>query len=302
MQEPRNLYIKSITQICDFLGMAKPKHPHFFVIRFEDFPEIQISERTRLITDFYQITLKTENPCKIQYGQNTFDFNEGVISCFAPRQISIIDVDFKFATAGWVLYVHPDFFRQYPVGQKIKDYGYFEYAVNEALILSEEEQQSMEGIFTEIEKEYNRAIDLFSQDVVISYLDLLLTFCNRYYNRQFITRKTINSELLIKFCDILEKSILCSSENGLPNVANLARQMNLSPKYLSDCLKQLAGQTTQQIIQDRIIDEAKDILTTTELTVKEIAFQLGFEHPQSFSKLFKSKINKSPLEFRQSFN
>lgn len=302
MPETKTLYVDSIAQMCALFGMAKPKHPLFSIIRFQDFPDIKIEERTRLITNFYQITLKTEHPCKMQYGQNMFDFDEGIISCFAPKQVSFMDPDFKFATAGWVLCVHSDLFRQHALCQKIKGYGFFEYAVNEALILSEDEQQSMEAIFMQIEKEYHLPIDSYSQDVVLSGIDLLLTYCNRYYNRQFITRKTINNELLVKFDSLLEKSIQSSAANGLPNVTNLASQINLSPKYLSDCLKQLTGQTTQQIIHDRIIDHAKDILATTELTIKEIAFQLGFEQPQSFNKLFKSKLNQSPLEFRNSFN
>src|SRR5690606_21644032 len=162
-----------------------------------------------------------------------------------------------------------------PLGQKMKAYGFFDYAINEALILSEEEQQSIETIFLQLEKEANLPIDNFSQDVIISNIDLLLTYCNRYYNRQFITRKPRNNELLNTFERILNDHF-AKEENGFPTVNEIASQLNLSSKYLSDCLKQLTGQTAQQLIHDKLIEHAKDILTTTELSVSEIAYQLGF--------------------------
>ncbi|MBS7564781.1 helix-turn-helix transcriptional regulator [Mucilaginibacter sp. Bleaf8] len=302
MPETVSIHIETIAQMHQMLDVAKPRHPLFSILRFEDFPEIEIEQRTRLITNFYQVTLKTAHPCKIQYGQNIFDFDEGIISCFAPKQVTFIDQDFRFATSGWQVSIHPDFLRLHPLGKKIKEYGFFEYAVNEALILSDEEQQSIEAIFLQIEKEYHRPIDAFSQDVIVSNIDLLLTYCNRYYNRQFITRKALSHELLISFEAILEKQIGNAAESGLPTVTDLAAQMNLSPKYLSDCLKQLTGQTTQQLIHDRIVEHAKGVLATTGLTINEIAFQLGFEQSQSFSKLFKSKTSLTPLAFRQSFH
>jgi AraC family transcriptional activator of pobA len=300
--ETVSLHIETIAQMHQLLDVAKPRHPLFSILRFEDFPDIEIEQRTRLVTDFYQVTLKTGHPCKIQYGQNIFDFDEGIISCFAPKQVSFIDQDFRFATSGWQLSIHPDFLRLHPLGKKIKEYGFFEYTINEALILSDEEQQSIEAILLQTEKEYYLPIDRFSQDVIVSNIDLLLTYCNRYYNRQFITRKALSSELLIRFEEVLEKCMGNAAESGLPTVTGLAAQMNLSPKYLSDCLKQLTGKTTQQIVHDKIVEQAKGMLTTTGLTINEIAFGLGFEQSQSFSKLFKSKTSLTPLAFRQSFN
>ena len=296
------LHFKSIAQLHQKAGVAKPKHPLFSITRFEDFPTIENENRVKIICDFYQITLKTEAACKIQYGQTMFDFDDGVISCFAPRQVSIIDKDFVFAKRGWQLSIHPDFFRTYPLGQKIKSYGFFDYAINEALILSEEEQKSIITIFEQIEREYLLPIDNFSQEVVISNVDLLLTYCNRYYNRQFISRKTNYNGLLIKVEKILATYFNVANEKTLPTTTFLASQLNLSPKYLSDCLKQLTGQTTQQLIHEKLIEYAKDQLTTTELSVSEIAYKLGFEYPQSFSKLFKSKTNQTPLNYRQSFD
>jgi AraC family transcriptional activator of pobA len=302
MPETINIHIETVAQMHQMLNVAKPRHPLFSILRFEDFPKIEIEQRTRLVTEFYQVTLKKAHPCKIQYGQNIFDFDEGIISCFAPKQIAFIDQDFRPATSGWQVSIHPDFLRLHPLGKKIKAYGFFEYAVNEALILSDEEQQSIESIFLQIEKEYHLPIDSFSQDVIVSNLDLLLTYCNRYYNRQFITRKALSHELLIRFEEVLERQMEDASHSGLPTVAHLGAQMNLSPKYLSDCLKQLTGKTTQHIIHDKIVERAKVLLTSTRLTINEIAFQLGFEQSQSFSKLFKSKTSLTPLAFKHSFN
>lgn len=296
------IHLQSITDMHKVVGISGPKHPMFSILRFENFPKPELTQRTKLISDFYQIAFKKECPCKMQYGQTTFDFDEGIISCFAPRQVSIVDKDFAFAKAGWIISIHPDFLRGYPLSQKMKSFGFFDYDVNEALILSEDEQESIESIFGQIEKEYLLPIDQFSQDVIIATLDLLLTHFNRYYNRQFITRKNHSSELLNQVENILNAYFSDAREQKLPTPAYLASQLNISSKYLSDCLKQLTGQTTQQIIHEKLIDKAKDILTTTELSVSEIAYQLGFEFPQSFSKIFKQKTSQTPLEFRQSFN
>lgn len=296
------IHLKTISQQHQLMGIAKPKHPLFSIVRFEDIPPIVNEQRTRFIADYYQITLKTECPCKMQYGQTLFDFDEGIISCFAPKQVSIIDKDFAFAKAGWLLSIHPDFLRTYPLSQKIKSFGFFDYEITEALILSEEEQQSIEVIFQQIAREYNLPIDNFSQDVIVANLEVSLSYCNRYYNRQFITRKVKHNELLTKVEKILNGYFEDGNNKGLPTAGYLAGELNLSPKYLSDCLKQLTGQTTQQLIHEKLIEQAKERLTATELSVSEIAYQLGFEYSQSFSKLFKSKTSQTPNEYRQSFN
>lgn len=302
-QEFFTVHIKSITQQHQLLGVAKPKHPLFSLLRFEDYPKREIEQRTRLISDLYQITLKKDCPCKMQYGQTSYDFDEGVMSFFSPKQVNILEKGNYVPREGWTLAIHPDFLRTYPLDKKIKSYGFFDYAANEALLLSNEEQKSIEGIVTQVEKEMSLPIDRFSQDIIISNIDLLLTCTNRYYNRQFITRKHNNNELLSRIDDLLNWHFQdATTEKGLPTVVFLASQLNLSPKYLSDCLKQLTGQTTQQIIHEKLIEHAKEILTTTQLSVSEIAYSLGFEYPQSFSKLFKTKTERSPLEFRQSFS
>lgn len=300
--ENLTIHFKSITQQHELMRIAKPKHPLFSIIRFEDIPEIENNQRIRLISDFYHITLKKECPCKIQYGQSMFDFDEGIISCFAPKQVSIIDQDFAFAKSGWQLSIHPDFLRTYPLSQKIKNYGFFDYTVNEALILSAEEQSAMESVFEHIHREYQLPIDNFSQDVIINNIEVLLSYCNRYYNRQFITRKVYHSELLSKVESVFNVYFSTNNHAGLLTPGQLANELNISPKYLSDSLKSITGLTTQQLIHEKLIEQAKDFLASTALSVAEIAYKLGFEYPQSFNKLFKNKTSQTPIEYRQLFN
>ncbi|KAA6438416.1 helix-turn-helix transcriptional regulator [Dyadobacter flavalbus] len=303
METTATVHIQSISQLHQLLQMPKPRHPLVSLIRFEDFPEIKIEQRTRLITDFYQVTLKTECPCKIQYGQSIFDFDEGVMSCFAPKQVSFIEKDFTFAKAGWQLSIHPDFLRTFPLGSRIKSYGYFDYAVNEALILSEDEQETMKTIFRQLQKESLLPIDKFSQEVWIANIELMLTYCDRYYNRQFITRKAAGNDLLEKVEKLLNSYYESDQLNtGLPTAQFVAESLHLSSKYLSDCLKQLTGSTTQQLIHEKLIERAKEKLSTTQSSVSEIAYALGFEYPQSFSKLFKTKTRQTPLQFRAGYN
>ncbi len=298
----QTIYLKTVFQLHEMIGVAKPKHPLFSILRFEDLPIVKTDQRLKIIADYYQITLKTECPCKMQYGQNMFDFDEGVVSCFAPNQVSIIDEDFSFARSGWLMSIHPDFLRTFSLNHKMKNYGFFDYAIDEALILSEEEQQGIERIFGQIEKEYHRPIDDFSQELIIAFIDVLLSFFKRYYNRQFITRKVKHSDMLIKFEEMLNDSLRNNAHNAIPSAKNLAERLHLSPKYLSDFLNQLTGQTTQQLILGKIIEQAKDLLSGTEHSVSEIAYQLGFEYSQSFNKLFKAKTTLTPMEFRQTFN
>lgn len=297
------IHVKSIAQSHQLLGLEKPKHPLFSITRFEEMPDAEVPGKTKLIFDYYQIVFKKNCPNKMQYGQTMYDFDEGVMSYFAPKQVSIIDPGVLFPLSGWTVQLHPDFLRGYDLDKKIKDYGFFEYAVNEALILSEDEEKTMEQILQQLHKEYHLPIDTFSQDVVVANLELLLTYSNRYYNRQFIVRKAANDTLLGKFEQLLNHYFADErTERALPAVSYFAAQLNLSSKYFSDLLKQHTGLSALQHIHEKIIEKAKEKLATTDLTVSEIAYQLGFEYPQSFSKLFKTKTGLSPLEFRQSFN
>jgi len=183
-------------------------------------------------------------------------------------------------------------------------YGFFSYAVHEALHLSEEEEKEIEAIMKNIRRECDKTIDNYSQDIIVSQIELLLNYCNRYYNRQFITRKKANNDLLIQLEEILSSYFEqeLTQELGLPTVQYLSAQLSVSPTYLSDMLRSVTGRNAQQHITEKLIEKAKEMLTTTPLSISEIAYKLGYEYPQSFNKLFKNKTKISPLEYRASFN
>jgi AraC-like DNA-binding protein len=284
------------------MNLPKPHHPLIGVIDLNGMkndPNINA-----VILDLYAISLK--RGCdKLFYGQQKYDFDEGLMAFLAPGQILRGEENgVPPNLEGWMLFIHPDFLWGTSLAKNIKKYGYFDYSVNEALFLSDKEEAIINGIVKNIENEYHANIDKFSQDIIISHLETLLNYAERFYQRQFITRKITNHKIL----DRLEKllSDYFNSDDlitkGLPTVQYISDNLNVSPTYLRSLLKTLTGQSTQQHIHEKLIEKAKEKLTTTDLSVSEIAYELGFEHLQSFSKLFKTKTKQSPLEFRQSFN
>ena len=227
-----------------------------------------------------------------------------IMTFFAPKQMFSIEENSSTKVEGWMLVFHPDFIQSYSLAKRIKEYGFFSYANNEALHLSDKEETILAGLMQNLQQEIEAMIDNYTQDVVVSHIDLLLNYCNRFYNRQFITRNKASNDLFLKFEDLLNAYYQNDdlSVAGLPTVQYFADKLSVSPHYLNDMLKNLTGQTTQQHIQNQLLEKAKELLSTTELSVSEIAYYLGFEYPQSFSKVFKNKTNQTPLEFRQSFN
>lgn len=295
--------IDSISKAHKLLHLPKPLHP---LISLVDTAAITIDLRNMPsphVLHFYKISYKAKLSGTVKYGQGYYDFDEGGLLLAGPNQVIGSDED-NGDNSGYTLLIHPDFLLGYPLAKKIKQYGFFSYAINEAVHLSDKEKATIISIFKIIEDELQDRIDDFSQDVIISQIELLLNYCNRFYKRQFITRKAVNSDLLQKLEEILddyfnnEKSLI----QGLPTVQYLAETLNISPGYLSDMLRSLTGQNAQQHIHNKLIEKAKEKISTTNLTISEIAYELGFEHPSSFNKLFKSKTNLSPLEFRQLFN
>lgn len=298
--------IKTISEYHKLMGLPKPEHPLISVVNFDAIRRLPYDAAINIVFDFYSISLKRNFNGKMKYGQQKYDFDEGIMFFISPGQVFGIEVekDAVLKHSGWLLLVHPDFLWNTPLAKKIKQYEYFDYSVHEALYLSDKEETTIINMMQNMEQEYRSNIDKFSQNVIIAQLELLLTYAERFYNRQFITRKITNHQLLGRLEEILTDyfngDILMTK--GLPTVQYIAETLNVSPSYLSGSLKALTGQSTQQHIHDHLIEKAKEKLSITGLSVSEIAYQLGFEHPQSFSKLFKTKTNLSPLEFRQSFN
>lgn len=298
--------IKSITEYHHWLGLPKPEHPLISVIDLQSFKRPNKEEQVRVIFDFYSVSVKKNFNAKMRYGQQPHDFDEGVLFCMAPGQVLSIQFE-KGAIhepSGWMILIHPDFLWNTPLAKTIRQYEYFSYSVHEALFLSDREETMITGIAEQMEQEYHSSIDKFSHSVIIAQLELLLTYTDRFYQRQFITRKMSSHQLVGRVDDILTEYVNSEAlaTQGLPTVGYLADQLNVSPGYLSELLKVLTGQNTQQHIHDKLIEKAKEQLSTTSLSVSEIAYALGFEHLPSFSKLFKAKTNLSPLAFRQSFN
>ena len=295
--------IKTIADYHNLRRLPKADHPLISVLRFEDIritPE-QLPES--LITDLYMIALKHDFNGKMKYGQNQYDFDDGIALFLAPGQIYTIEANEELQHSGWLLLVHPDYLWNTSLAASIHKYDFFHYSVSEALHLSEKEEKLLTEILQRIAEEYLARIDNYSEPVIIAQLELFLTYSERFYNRQFITRKIQNHRILSRFEEILADYF--NQENflvdGLPTVTGIAEKLNISQSYLSATLKLLTGQSTQQLIQSKIIEKAKEKLSTTDLSVSEIAYELGFEHPQSFNKLFKNKTQMSPQEFRQSF-
>jgi AraC-like DNA-binding protein len=293
----------TISQLHTAMGQPKPLHPLISILNYGEAIFDPKDFEQGIILDYYKISFKTNFKGKIKYGHGFYDFEEGGMSFVSPGQILKMqdeEVDYN----GMSLHIHPDFIRPYSLNTNIKKYRFFGYSASEALYLSEKEKGIILGVFVSIRNELNERIDNFSQDVIISQIELLLNYSNRFYNRQFITRKAVNHDVLAKLENLIdayfndEKTLL----NGVLTVQFLADELNLSPRYLSDLLRNLCGQNTQQFIHDKLIEKAKEYIVNGTFSVSEIGYKLGFEHPQSFNKLFKKKTNLSPVAFKELFN
>lgn len=293
--------LKSITQLHEMLGYEKPKHPLISVI---DVSKLRITEElvnVKMMGDCYYIALKN-GACGMQYGRKTYDFEEGVLAFAAPNQVVMAKSTMEFdQDEGWMLFFHPDLIRNAPLGEHIEDYSFFSYDTSEALHLSDAEKNTLRNCVDLIIDEYNQRIDKHSQKVLVSSLELLLNHCNRFYERQFHTRSTANQGVVQKVESLLKEYYQSGelSEFGPPSLQYLADKVNLSQKYLSDLLKKETGRSAKDHINDFLVNKAKNLLLSTEDTVAEIAYELGFNYPHYFSRLFKNKTGLTPLKYRE---
>lgn len=300
-------HIKTISEFHQFRKLPKPEHPLISVIDVSSVKQSKNDETTAIVLDFYVIAMKKVSGAGMKYGQQQFDFDEGLMSFMAPNQVFEVvpgQKDEKIKQSGWVLNIHPNFLWNTPLAAIINQYDFWDYSLNEALFLSEKEEATINHIIQNIQQEYQSNIDKFSKQIIISQIESLLSYADRFYHRQFITREKSSHQIISRLEKVVSDYFNSSDliNKGLPSVGSIAEALNISPKYLSSLLKMLTGQNTQQYIHEKLIAKAKEKLSATDLSVSEIAYQLGFEHLQSFSKLFKSKTKLSPLEFRQSFN
>jgi len=291
---------KNISELTRELGMPKPQHPLVALVNYDVTKISRENAGRSFLIDFYKVSFKKDFKGQVKYGQGYYDFEEGGLAFLAPNQLVTMTGD-ESSYEGYTLYFHADLIRNYQLGKNINQYGFFSYAVQEALFLSDKEKKVITNLLESIASELDTNTDAFSQDVLVAQIELLLNYSNRYYNRQFLTRKAAHHDLIQKMDNYLA-SRFADSVNGIPTVQDVADQLHVSPRYLTDMLKSLTGQSTQQHIHDRLIEKAKLILSTTSISIAQIAYGLGFEHPQSFNKLFKRNTNLSPSAFRKTFN
>jgi AraC-like DNA-binding protein len=297
----------TISEFHEFAQLPKPQHPLLSVVDVSTATHRYGEEATSMVFDFYCISIKRMRNVHMQYGQHSFDFNEGIMSFMAPNQVfsmAVANAAEDVEKSGWAVYLHPDFLWNTPLAKTITQYDFWDYSLKEGLFLSAKEEAAILNLVFAIQQEYTSTLDRFSKQIIVSQLESLLHYADRFYDRQFLTREKANHEVLERLETLLHAYFNSPDllERGLPTVHYVADCLNLSPKYLSNLLRVLTGQNTQQHIHAHLIAKAKEKLSTSSLTVSEIAYGLGFEHLQSFSKLFKTKTNLSPLEFRASFN
>lgn len=291
--------VQTISQLHEIAGFEKPKHPLITVIDFSKADVTSGPESGSFICSFYSVNFKKN--CDFIYGRQAFDHQEGTLLCTAPEQILTFNRKKEAKTTeGWGLFFHPELIRNTALGKKIHDYSFFSYSENEALHLSELEKQTLLSILKQMENEYNTNIDHYSNDLIISNIELLLNYCRRFYGRQFITRTNQNKDVIVRFEEFMIDYFNSDKlkEKGIPTVKHCAEAMNLSPNYFSDLMRSETGKNTQEHIHFHLLEKAKVLLSGSGKSINEIAYELGFEYPQSLSKLFRNKVGVSPSVYR----
>ncbi|MCL2417071.1 MAG: AraC family transcriptional regulator [Bacteroidales bacterium] len=308
MKSNELIKINTVGEATKLFGLPPANHPLIGIFHLSDAKSFTASEKSittlskSVQLNLYSILMKDGSQCTSVYGWREYDFKRGLMSFFAPGQVHSWSGDYESPdisdVSGWVLAFHPDFIRKYALGVKIGKLKFFSYETNEALHMSDAEQTVIEGIMQNIYDESNRSIDAHCQDIIVSQLDVLLNYAERFYTRQFRTRNSVETDILTRFQTILHKHFDSDKEKFVtPN--EIATELAMSVNYLSDLLRNLTGQNTQQHIHAYLIERAKNLLLTTNLSVNEIAYLLGFEYPQYFSRLFKNKTKQTPLQFRK---
>ncbi|MBF9238113.1 helix-turn-helix transcriptional regulator [Hymenobacter sp. BT683] len=294
--------LATVTDYTRFFGLPAPAHPLLTLIDLSlcrHLPRVL----TPVVQQLYTVSLKRDLKGLMHYGHQSYDFSEGLLVFVGPGQVFAVSESLDTSNvSGWMLVFHPDLLLKYPLGKKIASYGFFSYELHESLHLSAKEESVLDSLLLSMKGEYEQPIDAFSQDVLISQLEVLLNYANRFYHRQFLTRRTAEHDLLSRFETLLAAYFTQDEGPSLPTVQFFADALHVSPAYLSDMLRTLTGQNTQQHIHQRLIEKAKQLLLTTNLSINETAFRLGFEYPQYFTRLFKSKTGVTPAAFRVSAN
>lgn len=296
------LKIKNLSEVFKIMGLEPPKHP---LIAFIDFSRTNLTKEvppSKVLSEFYQISLKGEENCNMRYGRENYDYQEGSLVYTSPGQIMEYEEKINIPiTSGWILMFHPDLIRTFPLNKKMKEYRFFEYQSNEALHISNKEKQILLSILEKIEIELDSNIDDFSEEVIVTNIELLLNYSKRFYNRQFITRKNFSKNIVERFESLLQEYFESGKQNelGIPSVQYFADKLNFSPNYFSDLIRKATERSVLEHIHYHVIELAKNRLLNSDLSVTEIAYDMGFEYSQYFSRLFKKKVGMSPSQYRK---
>lgn len=298
-------HFKTLSEYLAYLELPRPEHPMLSVFSAtgDGFLPCPKESSPPITNDCYTISFKKIVDGNLNYGRTNYDFNNGALFFIAPRQVLQWTKAVVFEQKGFSINFHEDFLKGTDLAHQIKKYGFFSYSVNEALHLSPKEEKQIESIVENIEIEYQNNQDEFSKDIIISQLSTLLKYANRFYERQFINRKELSTSLLEQFNEQLSQYVASGElqENGIPSIEEIANNMSVSQRYLSDTLKKETGKTTTEHLQLLLIDEAKNMLLQPHKSIAEVAYELGFEYPHYFSRLFNKKEGISPTEYREKY-
>ena len=292
------LNFKTIKEYNDWVGV-KTYHPLVSVI---DFSEVRVMKHFRMLPGFYTVFLKEIKCGDLIYGRQTYDYQEGTVVAIAPDQVyGRDDNGEEVQPKGYALLFHPDLVSGTPLGKRMHEYNFFSYEVNEALHLSEQERKVFLDCLMNIQNELKGATDRLSKRLIATNVELLLDYCLRFYERQFVTRETVNKGILSQFENVLNEYFNNheSVQNGLPSVKYCAQKVCLSPNYFGDLVKKETGKTAQEFIQSKIINISKDLVLDPSKSISQVAYELGFQYPQHFSRMFKKMVGVTPVEWRE---
>jgi len=294
-------HYKTISELHKSNGFPPPENPLLGILTFEKSEKCTFIER-EFTMGFYTIALTKLKSGTFQYGRTKYDHENGSLAFLKPHQ-KIVMNNVETSEKGFLLYIHEDFLLNHSLHSEINKYGYFDYEVNEALHMSPKEEDILWDLFNKIQVEYHNNQDEYSKDIILTHIDSFLKYAQRFYKRQFLNRSVLSSTIITKFTDILKHYFESGGlqREGLPSVKYMATKLSISPKYLSDLLKQETGKTALEHIHISLVIEAKNILLDTDKTVSETAYQLGFENPPYFSRLFKKEVGVTPTEYREQF-
>lgn len=299
-------HFKTLSSYLEYLELPKPEHPMLSVFTAigDGYLPCPKESSPPITNDCYSISFKKIVKGDLTYGRTKYDFTNGVLFFIAPRQVLQWESSAVFEQKGFSINFHEDFLKGTELAHQIKKYGYFSYTANEALHLSPKEEKQVEALVKSIDMEYQNNQDEFSKEIIISQLNTLFKYANRFYKRQFLNRKELSNDLLEQFNQQLVTYFESGQlqDNGIPSIEQIANRMSVSQRYLSDTLKKETGKTTTEHLQLYLLEEAKNILLNPNKSISEVAYELGFEYPQYFSRLFKKKEGISPSAYREKYS